>query len=117
MVRAIPLKRPGQTEDVADVVTFLLSDKARYVTGASNPVAGGLQLRELADLSFCLYRLGCRGRAAGVDLVEDPAHVSPDPVRHEIHHGNQEQPEDAVSRGLGDVGSDVVHIDDKRGAD
>ena len=44
MVRAIPLKRPGQAEDVADVVTFLLSDKARYVTGASIPVAGGLQL-------------------------------------------------------------------------
>ncbi|MGR3425147.1 MAG: SDR family NAD(P)-dependent oxidoreductase [Sagittula sp.] len=44
MVRAIPLKRPGQAEDVADVVTFLLSDKARYVTGATIPVAGGLQL-------------------------------------------------------------------------
>lgn len=44
MVRAIPLRRAGQAQDVADVVAFLLSDKARYVTGATIPVAGGLQL-------------------------------------------------------------------------
>lgn len=44
MIRAIPLKRAGRAEDVADVAVFLLSDKARYVTGVSIPVAGGLQL-------------------------------------------------------------------------
>jgi len=44
MVRAIPLKRAGKPEDVADVALFLLSDKARYLTGVSIPVAGGLQL-------------------------------------------------------------------------
>ena len=44
MVKAIPLRRPGTAEDVADVVTFLLSDKARYVTGETICVAGGLQL-------------------------------------------------------------------------
>ncbi len=44
MVRAIPLRRAGQAQEVADVVAFLLSDKARYVTGATIPVAGGLQL-------------------------------------------------------------------------
>lgn len=44
MVKAIPLKRPGRPEDVADVVCFLLSDKARYVTGVTIPVAGGLQI-------------------------------------------------------------------------
>jgi NAD(P)-dependent dehydrogenase (short-subunit alcohol dehydrogenase family) len=44
MTKAIPLRRPGRAEDVADVVCFLLSDKARYVTGATIPVAGGLQL-------------------------------------------------------------------------
>jgi len=44
MTRAIPLRRAGTPEDVADVVCFLLSDKARYVTGATIPVAGGLQL-------------------------------------------------------------------------
>lgn len=44
MVKAIPLRRAGTAEDVADVVLFLLSDKARYVTGETICVAGGLQL-------------------------------------------------------------------------
>jgi len=44
MIRAIPLKRAGTAADVADVAVFLLSNKARYVTGVSIPVAGGLQL-------------------------------------------------------------------------
>jgi NAD(P)-dependent dehydrogenase (short-subunit alcohol dehydrogenase family) len=41
---AIPMRRAGQAEDIAKAVTFLLSDQARYVTGAMIPVAGGLQL-------------------------------------------------------------------------
>jgi len=44
MVKAIPLRRAGQPDEVADVVCFLLSNKARYVTGESIAVAGGLQL-------------------------------------------------------------------------
>jgi 3-oxoacyl-[acyl-carrier protein] reductase len=38
------LKRIGKPEDVADVVSFLASDKARWVTGASIPVDGGSKL-------------------------------------------------------------------------
>ena len=38
------LKRIGQPEDVADVVAFLASDKARWITGASIPVDGGSKL-------------------------------------------------------------------------
>jgi 3-oxoacyl-[acyl-carrier protein] reductase len=38
------LKRIGQPEDVADVVTFLASDAARWITGASIPVDGGSKL-------------------------------------------------------------------------
>ena len=38
------LKRIGKPEDVADVVVFLASDKARWITGASIPVDGGSRL-------------------------------------------------------------------------
>ena len=38
------LKRIGKPEDVADVVTFLASDRARWITGASIPVDGGSKL-------------------------------------------------------------------------
>jgi NAD(P)-dependent dehydrogenase (short-subunit alcohol dehydrogenase family) len=37
----IPIGRYAQAEDIADVVAFLLSDDARYVTGQTLPVEGG----------------------------------------------------------------------------
>ena len=44
MTRAIPLQRAGTADEIGDVVCFLLSNKARYVTGETIAVAGGLQL-------------------------------------------------------------------------
>jgi NAD(P)-dependent dehydrogenase (short-subunit alcohol dehydrogenase family) len=38
------LKRLGKPEDVADVVAFMASDAARWITGASIPVDGGSKL-------------------------------------------------------------------------
>jgi 3-oxoacyl-[acyl-carrier protein] reductase len=38
------LKRIGKPEDVADVVVFLASDAARWITGTSIPVDGGSKL-------------------------------------------------------------------------
>jgi 3-oxoacyl-[acyl-carrier protein] reductase len=38
----IPLKRIGEPRELADVVCFLASDRASYVTGAVVPVDGGL---------------------------------------------------------------------------
>jgi L-rhamnose 1-dehydrogenase len=38
----IPLGRLGEPQDVANVVVFLASDMARYVTGAALLVDGGL---------------------------------------------------------------------------
>lgn len=37
----VPLGRVGNPEDIADVAVFLLSDKARYLTGQILPVDGG----------------------------------------------------------------------------
>jgi 3-oxoacyl-[acyl-carrier protein] reductase len=38
------LKRIGKPEDIADVVAFIASDGARWITGASIPVDGGSKL-------------------------------------------------------------------------
>lgn len=42
--RGIPLGRLGTADDIADVCAFLLSDQARYITGAIIPVDGGYTL-------------------------------------------------------------------------
>jgi len=41
---SIPLKRIGTPEDIADVASFLVSDKARYVTGQIITVDGGFTI-------------------------------------------------------------------------
>lgn len=40
--RYIPMGRPGEPEDIADVIAFLASDDARYMTGQTITVDGGL---------------------------------------------------------------------------
>lgn len=42
LLRAIPLGRPGQPEEVAAVMAFLASDEASYVTGAAWASDGGM---------------------------------------------------------------------------
>lgn len=39
--QAIPIRRVAKPDDIADVVTFLASDRARYVTGADIVADGG----------------------------------------------------------------------------
>jgi len=45
MTAAIPVARLGRPEEVAALVSFLLSDDAGYVTGATLDVNGGLAMR------------------------------------------------------------------------
>ena len=39
-----PLKRMGTSNDIADLVNFLTSEKSSYITGTIIPVDGGLRL-------------------------------------------------------------------------
>lgn len=43
-IERIPLRRIGKVEEIADVVTFLCSDRAAYMTGATVDVSGGLAM-------------------------------------------------------------------------
>ncbi len=44
LVRAIPMRRIGEPDDVAKAVVFLASDGARFITGQSLSVSGGLTM-------------------------------------------------------------------------
>jgi 2-hydroxycyclohexanecarboxyl-CoA dehydrogenase len=44
MIRAVPMGRVAQPDDIAGVVAFFLSDDAGYVTGQTLSVSGGLTM-------------------------------------------------------------------------
>lgn len=44
VLREVPLSRAGSVEELASVVTFLLSDHASYITGQAINVDGGLEM-------------------------------------------------------------------------
>lgn len=44
MIQRTALKQPGEPEDIANAITFLVSDKAKYITGIGLNVSGGIEL-------------------------------------------------------------------------
>jgi 2-hydroxycyclohexanecarboxyl-CoA dehydrogenase len=44
LIKAIPFRRLGKPEEVADAVVFFASDRARYITGQVLSVSGGLTM-------------------------------------------------------------------------
>ena len=47
MQNRIPLKRYGQAEDIAELVAFLASDRASFITGAEYNIDGGVNINPL----------------------------------------------------------------------
>ena len=47
MQNRIPLKRFGQPEDIANLVTFLASDDASFITGSEYNIDGGMNVNPL----------------------------------------------------------------------
>jgi glucose 1-dehydrogenase len=56
VLRRIPLERIGTTQEVANVVEFLASDKASYVTGSTYFVDGGMTLYPAFGPAFELIK-------------------------------------------------------------
>jgi 2-hydroxycyclohexanecarboxyl-CoA dehydrogenase len=46
LIRAVPFRRVGTPEEVADAVLFLASDRARFITGQVLSVSGGLTMAD-----------------------------------------------------------------------
>ena len=44
-VNAIPMRRVGRPEDVADGITFLASERASYITGITLDINGGVFMK------------------------------------------------------------------------
>jgi 3-oxoacyl-[acyl-carrier protein] reductase len=44
MLKRIPMRKLGQADDIAEAVAFLASDRAKYITGETIHVNGGMYM-------------------------------------------------------------------------
>jgi NAD(P)-dependent dehydrogenase (short-subunit alcohol dehydrogenase family) len=59
----VPMGRIGQPDEIADAVVWLLSDQARFVTGHTLPVDGGVCAQRRAWATLSWQALSLRGKA------------------------------------------------------
>lgn len=52
VTRNVPLRRPAEPEEVANVILFLASSEAAMVTGAMVPIDGGASVVDLPTIAF-----------------------------------------------------------------
>ena len=50
----VPLKRAASAEEIANVVSFLISNESSYITGEVITVDGGLELTEGMSVAYKL---------------------------------------------------------------
>ena len=55
ILKTIPLQRLGSSSEVSEVVKFLASDAASYITGEIIHVNGGMFMRENIDITIYLH--------------------------------------------------------------
>jgi NAD(P)-dependent dehydrogenase (short-subunit alcohol dehydrogenase family) len=60
LIDVTPLRRLSMPEDIANLITFLVSDKARMITGASIDIDGGQRLGFLDWDTYVKVRKGLR---------------------------------------------------------
>ena len=79
-----PLGRLGAPDDVADVVTFLVSPAARWITGARIPVDGGMSLSEHPSMLANLQHRTRKDEPVSTEQ-QAPISVSVEPLRAAAH--------------------------------
>ena len=52
VTRNVPLRRPAEPDEVANVICFLASSEASMVTGAMVPIDGGSSVVDLPTIAF-----------------------------------------------------------------
>jgi meso-butanediol dehydrogenase/(S,S)-butanediol dehydrogenase/diacetyl reductase len=50
--KTMPIRRPGETDEVSSLVAWLLSPAASYVNGAAIPIDGGMSVLDLGLIEF-----------------------------------------------------------------
>ena len=76
MAAQIPLKRWGEPEDVADVIVFLASDAARYVSGESLAVDGGMAYARASRSPAPEFEGASEASGADEEPAPDPSPTS-----------------------------------------